>query len=216
VFNIDSFRRLAVEVLLPYAFHAWMERKTTTTTTTEKSNDPVKDHHLLEYEQFDDYMEIMIQFGYVTLFASAYPLASLVMAGAVWMEIRSDMYKLTHLCQKPLAAERIHTIGIWKSILQVIIWSSCLTNCLLFGFTSDQMMQYMPHLYIRDRDGVTHMVHDKGWVAILIIFGLERLLIVVGLLLQVMIAPMSETLTIQIQRRKYILATLHDQQKKIN
>lgn len=206
VFNIDSFRRLSVEVILPYIVHAL--------SPSRNDREHPHDLHLDQHEQFDDYMEIMIQFGYVTLFASAYPLASLIMAGAVWMEIRSDIYKLTYLCQKPLAIERIYTIGVWKRILQVMVWCSCLTNCLLFGFTSDQMMHYMPHLYIRDREGVTHMVHDKGWVAILIIFGLERVLIVLGLLLQAMISPVSEALAVQWQRRKYILSYVQQQADK--
>ncbi len=206
VFNIDSFRRLAVEVIVPYVLHALTQNK-------NDMNHP-HDLHLDQYEQFDDYMEIMIQFGYVTLFASAYPLASLIMAGAVWMEIRSDSYKLAYLCQKPLAVERIHTIGVWKRILQFMVWFSCLTNCLLFGFTSDQMMHYMPHLYIRDREGVTHMVHDRGWVAILIIFGLERALLVLGLLLQALISPVSESFAIRWQRRKYLLSYAQHAGKK--
>jgi len=30
------------------------------------------------YEEFDDYIEMVIEYGYVTLFASAYPLAPLI------------------------------------------------------------------------------------------------------------------------------------------
>ena len=150
-------------------------------------------------------MEILIQLGYVTLFASAYPLASLVMFAAVWIEIRSDIYKLTYLCQKP-AGERVSDIGMWKSLLQFMVWFSCLTNCLLFGFTSDQMMHYMPHFYIRDGEGTTHMVHDKGWIAILVIFGLERLLIFSGLILRAMIPAVPESLATKLRRRKYLLS----------
>lgn len=128
------------------------------------------------------------------------------MAGAIWVEIRADIYKLSYLCRKPLAKERVHNIGVWKRILHFMIWSSCLTNCLLFGFTSDQMMHYLPHFYTRDEAGVTHMIHDKGWIAILIIFGLERALIVIGLVLQGLIPTITEELRIQLQRRKYLIS----------
>lgn len=201
VFNIDSFRRLATEILLPYLWH-WA----TIGSKGKSDQEHPHDLHLDEYEQFDDYMEILIQFGYVTLFASAYPMASLVMAGAVWVEIRSDMYKLTNLCQKPLAGERIYDIGVWKSILHFLVWFSCLTNCLLFGFTSHQMMHYMPHFYIQDSEGESHLVHDKGWLAILIIFGLERVLIIVGLIMHAMIPVVPESLVIQLKRRQYLLS----------
>jgi hypothetical protein len=195
VFNIDSFRRLFMEVIVPMILHY----------RDGKDKENPHDLHLDEYEDFDDYMEILIQLGYVTLFASAYPLASLVMCGAVWMEIRSDCYKLTYLCQKP-AGERVSDIGMWKSLLQGMVWFSCLTNCLLFGFTSDQMMHYMPNFYIRDSVGVTHMVQDKGWIAILIIFGLERVLIYFGLMLNAMIPSIPEDLAVQLKRRKYFLS----------
>ena len=198
VFNIDSFRRIGTETILPYIIHRLTDPKV--------SDNSAHDLFLDEYEQFDDYMEVLIQFGYVVLFASAYPLASLLMAGAMWLEIRSDIHKLTNLCQKPLSGERIHNLGVWKRILQFMVWFSCLTNCLLFGFTSDQMMHYMPDLYIRDDDGVTHLIQDKGWVVILIIFGLERTLLFGGLVLHSMIPAMPESLLIQLHRRKYLLA----------
>jgi anoctamin-10 len=199
IFNIDSFRRLGTEVLIP------MIRQWRGST----GNDACHPHdlHLFEYEQFDDYTEILIQFGYVTLFASAYPLASLLMSAAIWLEIRSDCYKLTYLCQKPVA-ERVPHIGMWKLLLQNMVWLSCLTNCMLFGFTSDQMMHYMPNMYFRDDKGYTHLVQDRGWIAIIIIFLLERVLIYLGLALHVMIPKMPEDLMIQIQRRQFLLCSM--------
>ena len=100
-----------MEVVVPFALHL----------RDSHDNDHPQDLDLDEYEPFDDYMEILIQLGYVTLFASAYPLASLVMCGAIWIEIRSDCYKLTHLCQKPIA-ERVYDIGMWKQLLKGLVW----------------------------------------------------------------------------------------------
>ena len=208
VFNIDSFRRIGTETILPYIIHRVKDPKGSDNdneNTNGRNNNP---HDLLldEYEQFDDYMEVLIQFGYVVLFASAYPLASLLMAGAMWVEMRSDIHKLTNLCRKPLIGERIQNLGVWKRILQFMVWFSCLTNCLLFGFTSDQMMQYMPDFYVRDSEGITHMIRDKGYVAILIIFGLERILLFGGLILHGMIPAIPESLLVRLQRRNYLFA----------
>jgi anoctamin-10 len=195
VFSIDSFRRLFMEVILPMVLHS----------QNVQNNEHPQDLHLEAYEPFDDYMEMLIQLGYVTLFASAYPLASLIMCAAVWIEIRSDCYKLTYLCQKPVA-ERVPGIRIWKSLLECMVWSSALTNCLLFGFTSDQMMHYMPSFYVEDGHGVTHLVQDKGWIAVFIIFALERVLIYFGLSLYAMVPSIPEDLAIELQRRRFLLS----------
>jgi len=64
------------------------------------------------YEDFDDFMEIIIQIGYVTLFASAYPLASVVAIVANWIEIRNDIMKLSRVCQRP-TIRRAADLGMW-------------------------------------------------------------------------------------------------------
>ena len=194
VFYIDVARRVGVEVVLPIILHY----------REEKDNEHPHDLHLDEYEPFDDYMEILISCGYVTLFASAYPFASMVMFFSLWVEIRSDCYKLCFLCQKP-AGERVSSIGMWKPMLEFMIWFSCLTNCLIFGFTSDQMMHYLPQFYIRDEEGDTYL-HDQGWLAILAIFGIERILLYFGLALHAMIPTMPESLSVKLQRRQFLLA----------
>lgn len=195
VFNIDSIRRLFTEVVLPRLIH-WRDIRANSHHPLDLNLDP--------YESFDDYMEILIQFGYVTLFASAYPLASFVMALAVWLEIRSDCYKLSRVCQKPLD-ERVSSIGMWKHLLGGMVWFSCLTNCLIFGFTSDQMMQYVPSLYIQNEEGETLLVHDRGWLAVLVIFTIERLLLYTGMVLDNLIPAIPDELSIKLRRRMYLL-----------
>ena len=54
-----------------------------------------------EYEQFDDFIEMIIQLGYVTLFASAYPCSGLFAIAANFVEIRLDAFKLSNLCLRP-------------------------------------------------------------------------------------------------------------------
>ena len=51
-----------------------------------------------EYEQFDDFIEMIVQLGYVTLFASAYPCSGLFAVVANFIEIRLDAFKLGHIC----------------------------------------------------------------------------------------------------------------------
>ncbi|KAG7357256.1 calcium-activated chloride channel-domain containing protein [Nitzschia inconspicua] len=52
------------------------------------------------FEPFDVYMETLIQFGIVTLFASAYPMASVAMCVSVWIEIRLRTVPLYEIIPK--------------------------------------------------------------------------------------------------------------------
>ena len=67
-----------------------------------------------QYEDtFDDFLEMFIQFGYVILFSSAFPLAALCALLNNIVEIRSDAFKLCMHHQRPFA-KRVESIGIWQ------------------------------------------------------------------------------------------------------
>ena len=63
--------------------------------------------------------ELAIQYGYVTLFVSAFPLAPFLALFSNIVEIRTDGWKLLHAYRRanPLGAE---DIGTWFAIFQVI------------------------------------------------------------------------------------------------
>ena len=148
-------------------------------------------------------MEIVIQLGYVTLFASAYPLASLIAIVANLVEIRADCFKLTHVCQRPRPM-RSSTCGMWNTLVSCILWLSALTNCLIFGFTSDQLMQYLPQFYHLNEHGHTRLAEGKGYIVIFIIFGVERLLVCTGLLIYAIVPEIPEDVMNQLEHRHYI------------
>jgi len=143
-----------------------------------------------------------IQLGYVTLFASAFPLASLISILANWVEIRSDCYKLTHVCQRP-DSFRSSGLGMWLPLLSVIVWMSALTNCLIAGFTSAQLTHYLPAFYIRDEDDFS-IEHEDGWMVVFVIFGLERLLLALGMLIYLIVPAIPEDVADELERRQYI------------
>jgi anoctamin-10 len=50
--------------------------------------------HSDEYEAFNDYLEMVIQFGYITMFAAAMPLGAAFSLVFNIIEMFSDKYKL--------------------------------------------------------------------------------------------------------------------------
>ncbi|VDN53075.1 unnamed protein product [Dracunculus medinensis] len=80
---------------------------------------------------FDEYLEMVIQFGFVTLFVSAFPLAPLFALLNNILEIRIDAYKYTMTTRRPVP-ERAKDIGVWFSILDGISRAAVLINVCQF------------------------------------------------------------------------------------
>ncbi|KHN88131.1 Anoctamin-5 [Toxocara canis] len=99
------------------------------------------------YEQFlfDEYLDIVIQFGFVTLFVSAFPLAPLFALINNLLEARLDAYKFVVATRRPLP-ERAKDPGVWLSIMDLISKAAVLTNAFVIAFTSD-FIPRMVYLY---------------------------------------------------------------------
>nr|XP_020442137.1 anoctamin-7 [Monopterus albus] len=103
------------------------------------------DYQLLECEGlFSEYLEMVIQFGFITIFVAACPLAPLFALINNWVEMRLDAQKFVTEYRRPVA-ERGQDIGIWFSILQFITHTAVLSNAFLIAFTSS----IVPRLYYR-------------------------------------------------------------------
>lgn len=88
---------------------------------------------------------LVIQFGYVTLFAAAFPLAALFALVNNMMELRTDALKLISATRRPTyvcAAD----IGTWQAILDIVATAAILTNVALVGFTSHGLAFYFGEL----------------------------------------------------------------------
>lgn len=64
-------------------------------------------------DTLQDYQEMFVQFGYVVLFSSAFPLAALCALVNNLIEIRSDAFKLCTGLQRPFG-QRVESIGQWQ------------------------------------------------------------------------------------------------------
>ena len=76
----------------------------------------------------------MIQFGYVTLFSSAFPLATVFALINNLLEIRWEV-KCACLIRKRVHAEGADGLGLWLTILQFMAVTAVIVNCALMLFT---------------------------------------------------------------------------------
>ncbi|CAD5213080.1 unnamed protein product [Bursaphelenchus okinawaensis] len=91
---------------------------------------------------FDEYLEMVIQFGFCTLFVCAFPLAPLFALLNNILEIRLDAYKFIVTQRKPIPMPA-RNIGIWMTILDLLSKLSVLCNAFVIAFTSD----FVPRMF---------------------------------------------------------------------
>jgi hypothetical protein len=89
-------------------------------------------------DTFAEYNEMIIQFGYITLFVAAFPLAPLLALANNLLEVRTDAFKMTTVYRRPppLIAE---DIGTWYGILEIMSVICVMTNCLIISWTSTRL-----------------------------------------------------------------------------
>ena len=83
----------------------------------------------------EDYMEVVIQYGYIVMFSASFPLAPLIALIAGIIELRVDGYKLTDIVRRPLPSGS-SGIGNWLQILRFLSFVGIFTNATIIVFTS--------------------------------------------------------------------------------
>ncbi|XP_061532448.1 anoctamin-1-like [Phycodurus eques] len=101
-----------------------------------------------------EYMEMIIQFGFVTLFVASFPLAPLFALLNNIIEIRLDAKKFVTELRRPVAA-RAKDIGIWYNILRGVAKVAVIINAFVISFTSD-FIPRMVYQYMYSLDGTMH------------------------------------------------------------
>ncbi|KAH9921713.1 DUF590-domain-containing protein [Epithele typhae] len=89
-----------------------------------------KEVALPPYNLFTDYSEMVTQFGYIALWSTIWPLASVMSLLNNWLELRSDAFKITVHVRRPIPT-RADTIGPWLDTLTFLTWLAALTNSAL-------------------------------------------------------------------------------------
>lgn len=116
-----------MEVLLPKMLN-WYYKRDIVSTVDGPNNQWVSDYKLPEYEGlFQEYLEMALQFGFITFFVAAFPLAPLFALLNNWVEIRLDAVKMVCDRRRPVP-RRCQDIGVWLPILSTIAHLSVICN----------------------------------------------------------------------------------------
>uniref|UniRef100_A0A8C3LVW2 Anoctamin n=1 Tax=Chrysolophus pictus TaxID=9089 RepID=A0A8C3LVW2_CHRPC len=128
------------EAIVPWICNWWGRRKARSNPENLYSRWE-QDHDLQTFGAlglFYEYLEMVIQFGFITLFVASFPLAPLLALMNNILEIRVDSWKLTTQYRRPVAA-KAHSIGVWQEILNGMAILSVVTNAFIVAFTSDMI-----------------------------------------------------------------------------
>ncbi|KAH8197116.1 hypothetical protein TruAng_008721 [Truncatella angustata] len=141
----------ALETLTPYikrkVFKKVNEVQTEITqksakTTTASASDPPQEAAFLErvrheaqldvYDVSTDYREMVVQFGYLSLFSAIWPLAPVSFFINNWVELRGDAVKIAVNSQRPIPW-RADSIGPWLTALGFLSWfGSLISSAILY------------------------------------------------------------------------------------
>ncbi|XP_074728144.1 anoctamin-2 isoform X2 [Strix uralensis] len=134
------------------------ERTEPKETDTNQSKDPQQwdlDYSLEPFTGLTpEYMEMIIQFGFVTLFVASFPLAPLFAFLNNIIEVRLDAKKFVTELRRPDTV-RAKDIGIWYNILSGIGKFSVIINAFVIAVTSDFIPRLM-YQYAYSQNGTMH------------------------------------------------------------
>ncbi|XP_030650154.1 anoctamin-9 [Chanos chanos] len=116
-----------------------------------KLNDWLRNYQLNgvnAFSLFNEYLEMVMQFSFTTIFVAAFPLAPLLALINNIFEIRLDAIKMLSL-ERRLVPKKTNDIGVWTKILEAIGVMAVIANGLVIGISSD----FIPRLVYRYRYG---------------------------------------------------------------
>ena len=92
------------------------------------------------HSTFEDFKEMSLQFGYVTLFAVSFPLAAMMAYCNNIVEMRLDAYQVCRMHRRALWRVQ-EDIGSWASVFNALSVICVITNACLIGFVGSQMAE---------------------------------------------------------------------------
>ncbi|KAL4109547.1 hypothetical protein PRIC1_001246 [Phytophthora ramorum] len=124
---------------LKYRYQLFSERKAANTEEKSGHNYIEDQAKLVPYESneaFEDYNEMVIQYGFINLFVVAFPLTPLLALANNMLEVHVDAVKLCFVHRRPFP-HPAKDIGVWFYILRFMTYIALGTNSALILWTSN-------------------------------------------------------------------------------
>ncbi|KAL0277448.1 UNVERIFIED_CONTAM: hypothetical protein PYX00_004720 [Menopon gallinae] len=134
-----------LEMVVPLFYKMYKEFRVRTGLKKEEFqpyvsvNQWTEDYKLLDWGPrglFVEYLEMIIQYGFITIFVAAFPLAPLFALINNILEMRLDAQKFLKFYRRPVP-RRVKNIGVWYTILDVLNRISVITNALIIAFSTN-------------------------------------------------------------------------------
>jgi hypothetical protein len=182
----------AIELGMPL-INAYMKDRAENEGATKEPSEAEKQFRMEIYDQLkgslNDYAELSIQFGYMTFFITALPVAALGAFINNYVEIRTDAFKLLRNHQRPIPSG-VEDIGTWQTIFSLIATICVVTNAGIVVFTMRVLTMYSITL--------------RMWLFI----GFQWLIFTVQYIVEAAIPDEPYEVQIQVQRSNFIVDKL--------
>eukprot|EP00904_Undaria_pinnatifida_P001459 jgi/Undpi1/11313/HiC_scaffold_30.g13611.m1 len=202
VFIVQLLVGNLTEILIPYA-HYRMRVRAEERSKIEGDCGKVRRTQAekgLYLEQYDpimgtlmDYAELAVQFGYITLFVVAFPLAPFLALASNYVESLSDAYKLLTQMRRPVP-RGAEDIGSWQTVFTAITCIAVVTNSALICLIYEDLVG-------------EYSVSTRLWLFIL--FQWTAFLFMAAL--RAMVPDVPEDVTIQLERTEFLSSKIIDQ-----
>lgn len=129
-------------------FIPWLSRKFAKPAEEDTRTQLEKEFDLEDYDTLlslnEDYLTLVIQFGYVSMFAAAMPFSPYIAFINNFFEPKNDANKLCNGSRRVIA-ENAENIGVWTSILKGIATVAIVCNLALIVFTGTMFDTWTVH-----------------------------------------------------------------------
>ena len=134
-----------------------------------------------ELNTFKDYYDMVIQFGYISLFAVAFPLSGMISLVLNFIEFKSSLFKLRSVFRRSVP-EAVNGIGSWLGAIKTISYLSIITNSILIANGADYRKTLTAELTTEGRNlegqegktlGVIFLVEH---IMLILLFSMRKLI----------------------------------------